>query len=361
MRILFVTRKFPPSVGGMEVFAQELARALADRQSDLAVFKPDPPIIGRPGPLALLGFLARAARAVFIAAPRIDVLLLGDGVLTPLAWIARLRARARVVTVVAVHGNDVYYALRHTPTGSFYRRVLKHFARRVDLLIANSNDTRHVAGALGFRRRVTIHLATGLGDDVLVANPPTKSILFAGRLIRYKGLGWFVREVMPLVDPRVTLWIAGPQWDAEEMGAITRCPRARYLGTLPRNALPKLRGECIACIMPNLPARLGGQDEGFGLSALESAAAGVPVVAANVGGLPDAVVDGVTGFLVPALDAPAFAQRINAIAGWTVDERLRFAGAARRMIAQRFTWERVAGDYCAQFEERLRARGIAGV
>lgn len=359
MRILFVTRKFPPSVGGMEVFAQELAHALAVRGTGITVFKPDPPIIGRPGLPALLRFFLAAARAIYRAAPHSDVLLLGDGVLTPLAWIARLRAHARPVTVVAVHGNDVYFALRRTLTGCIYRLTLKHFARCTDLLVANSSDTRRIAGTLGFRRCVTIHLATRIGDDVLVADPPSKSVLFAGRLMRSKGIGWFVHNVMPLVDAAVTLWVAGPAWDAEEMEAVTRCPRARYLGTIQRGALPKLRGECIACVMPSLPAELSGQNEGFGLSALESAAAGVPVVASDLGGLAEAVVDGETGFLVPPLDAAAFAGRINAIARWTGEERGRFARRARCVIAQRFTWERVANDYCAQFEERLRARGLA--
>lgn len=356
MRILFVTRKFPPSVGGMEVFAEELAQALRQRCPEFTLVKPDPPIIGRPGPLALLRFLLQAARAMRREAKHADIALFGDAVLTPLAWLAKRMTRGRIATVVTAHGNDVYFASRRSPAALAYRTMLRMFAGSADLLIANSSDTRGAAAALGFRRSTVVPLATTPTDQTPVAHPAPKAILFAGRLIQYKGLGWFIGEVMPHVDPEIELRVAGPEWDAAELAALKRCQRARYLGTLPRAALPELRSCCIACIMPNLPASLSGQNEGFGLSALESAAVGIPVVASNLGGLAEAVVDGVTGFLVPALDAKAFAERINAIAQWSDAERGRFAAGARAMIAERFTWARVADDYLSQCTGLLQQR-----
>lgn len=356
MRILFMTRKFPPSVGGMEVFAEELSLALQERCRDFTLFKPTPPIMGRPGPLALLRFFTKASFAILSRAQETDVMLFGDALLTPLAWLAKLRSSGKVATVVTAHGNDVYYAQRRRISSACYKMVLKVFSRYADLLVANSSDTRSAAESLGFRHGFTIALATRLVAEPLVPQPRTKSILFAGRLMRCKGVSWFVSEVLPLVDPSVTLLVAGPTWDAEELDAVMQCPRARYLGTLPREALSKLRGECIACIMPNLPAQAGGQNEGFGLSALESAAAGVPVVASNLGGLAEAVIEDVTGFLVVPLDAGAFARRLNEIAGWTDERRSKFAAGARQAIAERFTWQRVATDYLLQFEKLLQGR-----
>lgn len=356
MRILFVTRKFPPSVGGMEVFAEELSLALQGKCRDVTLLKPVPPILGRPGPLALLRFFARASFAILSGVRKTDVVLFGDALLTPLAWLAKLRSSGNVATVVTAHGNDVYYAQRRGIGSTFYKMVLKVFSRYADLLVANSSDTRSVAESLGFRHSITISLATRPIAEALIPQPRTKSILFAGRLMRCKGISWFVSEVMPLIDPCVTLLVAGPTWDMEELDAVMQCPRARYLGTLSRESLPTLRGECIACIMPNLPAHLSGQNEGFGLSALESAAAGVPVVASNLGGLAEAVIEDVTGFLVAPLDADAFARRVNAIAEWTGERRSQFAAGARRAIAQQFTWERVAGDYLSQFEQLLQER-----
>lgn len=361
MRILFVTRKFPPSVGGMEVFSEELFLALERKcgNGGVMLFKPDPPIIGRPGVFALLRFFIKASTAVLRDARDVDVVLLGDAVLTPLSWLAKLCTRGSVATVVTAHGNDVYYARRRKASSIVYRTSLKLFARSADLLVANSADTRRAAAALGFRRTVRIPLATRQIPPGPEAVPPSNSILFAGRLMRCKGLAWFIAEVMPKLDPHVALLVAGPPWDQAEMDAVSDCPQARYLGSLPRDSLPQLRTEVFACIMPNLPAHLSGQNEGFGLSALESSAVGTPVVASNLGGLAEAVVDGITGFLVEPLDASGFAARINAISKWNGQERQEFATRARQTVAERFTWDRVAEDYLAEFERLAPCRAPA--
>lgn len=343
----------------MEVFAEELSRELQEKCRDVTVFKPVPAILGRPGPIVLLRFFLKASLAILSDARKMDIVLFGDGVLTPLAWVAKWGSLGKVATVVTAHGNDMYYARQHKFSAAIYNAALKIFSRYTDLLVANSSDTQRIATSLGFRRSITIHLATRPADEVLVPEPWPKSILFAGRLMRCKGISWFVRSVMPLIDPSVTLLVAGPTWDPEELDAVKQCQRARYLGTVPRASLPKLRGECIACIMPNLPAELSGQNEGFGLSALESAAVGVPVVASNLGGLAEAVVEGVTGFLVEPMDADGFAGRINEIARWSPDRRLHFAQTARQTIAERFSWGRVANDYIAEFDRFIHSGSSA--
>lgn len=357
MRILFVTRKFPPSVGGMEVFAEELFLALKPKCDELILFKPDPPIMGRPSVFILLQFLAKAAKAVLRDARNVDVVLLGDALLTPLAWLSKVRARATVTTVVTAHGNDVYFAQRKTIGSLIYKAALKLFARGADLLVANSSDTQQVASSLGFRRTTRIPLATRLiPEPERTSSSAANSILFAGRLMRCKGLAWFIQEVMPKVDPSLDLLVAGPPWDASEMDAVLNCPRARYLGSMSRESLAELRARVIACIMPNLPAHLSGQNEGFGLSALESAAVGTPVLASKLGGLAEAVVENVTGFLVEPLDADGFAARINSIMKWSEHDRRQFAIRARQTVAERFTWDRVAEDYLAEFRRLAPGR-----
>lgn len=349
MRILFVTRKFPPSVGGMELYSEELFHALVRKGADVTLFKPNPPIIGRPSPVSLLVFFVKASISVIRNARTAQVILFGDALLTPLAGVAKLSSRG-AATVVTAHGNDVYFARKGGLLAAVYKTLLKRFARWVDLLIANSSDTEREANAFGFRHTLRIPLATQLVPNPEKISLPESTILFAGRLIHYKGLAWFITEVLPKVDSRIQLLVAGPPWDAEEMNAVNECPRARYLGNLSREALVRLRMRVIMCIMPNLPPNVAKQNEGFGLSALESAAAGTPVVASRVGGLAEAVVDGVTGFLIEPMDAVAFAKCINKIAGWDSVRRQQFSAAARETIAERFTWDRVADDYLTKFE-----------
>lgn len=344
MRILFVTRKFPPSMGGMEIFSQQLYAALKRQHPEIEVYVPTPPIRGRPTLRQLLRFYVGSVFHIFRARRTTDILLLGDTLLTPLALFARLFSRGRIEVVGTAHGNDIFFALRGSFASRLYRLTLVCFAGMERLLIANSQYTAGLASTIGFKNVSVVPLAT-----TLPAVPPRVSpqpfILFAGRLIHTKGLSWFIEKVLPLVDARLSLVVAGPPWDEGEMRAVEECDRANYVGVLEPEALAELRASATACIMPNLPPQASNQGEGFGLSALESPAVGVPVIVSRCGGLVEAVVEGVTGFLVEPLMACAFAERINDVVLWPPDKRREFAAHARQAIAERFTWDRVGRDY----------------
>jgi glycosyltransferase involved in cell wall biosynthesis len=165
-----------------------------------------------------------------------------------------------------------------------------------------------------------------------------------------------VNEVLPKLAPDIRLIVAGPKWHDSELDAVLSTHRASYLGAVTRAELDELRKHVIATVMPNLPASISGQNEGFGLAALESAAVGIPVVASRLGGLSEAVVEGITGFLVEPTNADVFAEKINEIAKWSPDDRMNFAARATQEIKQRFTWDRVAQDYLSCFE-KLSTKG----
>jgi N-acetyl-alpha-D-glucosaminyl L-malate synthase BshA len=95
--------------------------------------------------------------------------------------------------------------------------------------------------------------------------------------------------------------------------------------------------------------------ESFGLSALEAMACGVPVVASNVGGLPEVVVDGVTGFLHPPDQVDRMAESAIRILS---DPALhsRMAAEGMRLAMERFSAERIVPQYEALYEDTLRRR-----
>jgi glycosyltransferase involved in cell wall biosynthesis len=97
--------------------------------------------------------------------------------------------------------------------------------------------------------------------------------------------------------------------------------------------------------------------EGLGLILLEAMAAALPVVATAVGGVPEVVLDGETGGLVPPGDPAALAR---AIAGLLrVPERARRLGAAgRERVARLFTVERMVGQISALYQEALAGAGF---
>ena len=97
--------------------------------------------------------------------------------------------------------------------------------------------------------------------------------------------------------------------------------------------VPEMLSEVTVSVLPSLT-------EGLSNTVLESMAAGVPVVATTVGGIPEAVVDGESGLLVPPRDAAALARAIGTVLA-DPERAARLGGAARRRVAERFSDERM--------------------
>jgi len=122
----------------------------------------------------------------------------------------------------------------------------------------------------------------------------------------------------------------------------------------------------LAGFRADLPALVPGLDllahpasrEGLGLSLLEAASAGVPVVACAVGGVPDIVVDGETGMLVPRDDTAAFGQALRALLV-SPDERARRGTAARRHVERRFDTARLVAAHHSLYTHLLGERAAA--
>jgi len=92
--------------------------------------------------------------------------------------------------------------------------------------------------------------------------------------------------------------------------------------------------------------------EPFGRVVCEAMVMRVPVVAANSGGIPDIIIDGVNGFLVAEDDADCFAERVSALLG-NPEHARTLASAAREHILQNFTKERVAQQLAREYKDAL--------
>jgi glycosyltransferase involved in cell wall biosynthesis len=85
--------------------------------------------------------------------------------------------------------------------------------------------------------------------------------------------------------------------------------------------------------------------EGLGVSLLEAAACGVPIVASRVGGIPEVVRDGLNGYLIEPGDSEALATNVNTLLD-RPEQRRHFGQAGRALVLERFSIERmVEGNY----------------
>jgi glycosyltransferase involved in cell wall biosynthesis len=125
-------------------------------------------------------------------------------------------------------------------------------------------------------------------------------------------------------------------------------------GPLPDPEVIRLYFRSDVFVLPCL--EIPGDVEGFGIVFLEAALAGSPAVATRVGGIPDAVVDGETGLLVPPGDFEALAEAVGRLLA-DPELRARLAATAAARARANFSWEAVTAAYEAAFRRCLPAEG----
>jgi len=159
------------------------------------------------------------------------------------------------------------------------------------------------------------------GDDTVV-------VLHAGRLAPEKNVevlmaAW--RLARERLGERATFVVAGE--GPLEQRIVSQLPFVRQLGFLPRDRLAQLYASSDLCVLPS-------PTETCGLVALEAMASGLPVIAADAGGLRESVGHDQTGLLVPPHDAAGFAAAIEALVT-DPPRRFRLAAAARERAVER--------------------------
>lgn len=341
MKILFLTRKWPPAIGGMEAYCRELVRELQSRADvDLRVL-PGRGDGKRPSALAMIAFGFSTAFDLLLKGTNADVVHGGDLAMWPLVFIAVLRRRA-IRPVLSAHGSDISLAFKSGVRAKLYALYLKVGVLLLPqaIVLANSRATANLARRCGFGDVRVVPLATTLADTG--AGEPEPYILFVARLIPQKGCGWFIRNVLPLIDSNLRLEVAGIVWNEDEKSALDH-PRVTFHGPVFAEPLRNLRARATAIIVPNLDEGIESF-EGFGLTAVEGAADGGVVLASDLHGISDAVRDSLTGFLLPAGDARTWAAKIHEISEWSVAERRAFIENSRAAVSRIYSWQRVADE-----------------
>jgi glycosyltransferase involved in cell wall biosynthesis len=236
------------------------------------------------------------------------------------------------------------------------------FIYRGEPVQAVSRDTADELAGMGFdpRRMRVVH--NGIDCARYTPAPPDgKSprpdpyILYMGRIKRYKRLDLildaFALAAAGGLDPRVRLVFGGFGDDAQRLKKIALRlglgGRTDFLGRIDGEEKVTLLRYALAVANPS-------PKEGWGITNLEAAACGAPVVASRSPGLRESVRAGITGFLFTPGDVKEFASRLLEVAG---DESLRRRlGQAGRQFAGTFTWEQAAEETLAHITDILEHR-----
>jgi glycosyltransferase involved in cell wall biosynthesis len=260
-----------------------------------------------------------------------------------------LAARIGVPLVTTFHGYDATMSRSKLLTSRkiswiIYALNMADLARRGDLFVCVSNFIRGRVVELGFPERLTRLHYIGVDESAFLdseEDPDRPVVLHIARLVEKKGTSYlleaFARLAARYPTARLVVIGDGPLKDpllkhAEQLGIGDRVD---WLGALPHAQVKHwLRRASIFCL-PSVTAA-NGDSEGLGMVLLEASASGLPTLATNHGGIPEAVKDGVTGHLVPERSVVRLTDGLDALLG-SYELRRQMGGAGRTFVRENFS------------------------
>lgn len=364
MRILFVTRNFPPSLGGLERMAFLLYQGFIKAKQEVCLLRCNKGRIFFL--LSIPFFLVRILLEAFFR--NIDVVYLFDAALAPFIPFLKISGKPIVMTA---HGLDITYK------NPLYQSIVVACARMADAIICISRATAKECVRRGIPDDMLTIIPDGIDDvfctdkakaalrkdasKIIENNIGEKKVLLSVcRLIERKGIHWFIERVMPLVVSEYTDCLYIIVGEGRLGRRIDRLIRSAGLsqwvvrvGSINDDALKTLYNIADVFLMPNIPVK--GDMEGFGVVALEAASCRVPVVASHLEGIADALLNGAMGVLVPSGNEEAFKE---AVLGLLHDEkkRLLMGWQSRDLVLKHFSLKKIVSDYLAVFNEWRKGR-----
>jgi glycosyltransferase involved in cell wall biosynthesis len=256
-------------------------------------------------------------------------------------WAAQLARPVPLVTTF--YGVELRWVKSAMP---FLKRFLAWAARRSDRVVAISSYTagevRELADVPVEVIPYTATFPEPAGRRARGEGPFT--VLFVGRLVERKGVSHLVAALARLdrdVPARLVIVGEGPERPRLEQEArrLGVADRVELRGRVSGDELAAAYASASVFVLPSvLDAR--GDTEGLGVVLLEAMHHGVPVVGSRIGGIPDIVVDGESGLLVPPGDAEALAGAIRALARDPV-LAARLGEGGRERLRTHFSWDAI--------------------
>ena len=383
MKILFITHKYPPTIGGMEKQSFELiTRTKKTHDVIVHAYK------GEGSKLKWFVGLKREVKSILKGHPDIQLIHLNDGLMgAATLW---LKKYTNIPVVATLHGLDITF-----PSAIFQKRIVKKM-HGLDGAICVSRATTEACLQRGFDNKKVFTVLNGVDHDLAdierelgflarvrnetginLANK--KIVMTMGRAVKRKGFSWFLKNVVSGLDEGTVFLMVGPLNTkpgfgekvinrlpfglssklqlmfgmATDVGAISEAldhpstkGRVHHMGKVSFSDLMQYLAIADVFVMPNI--KVPGDAEGFGLVALEASLRGTPVVAAGIEGITDAVRDGNNGIQLPSGDARSWIETINTILK-DEDKLKLMSKSAIDSTLKNYGWDKMVNEYLDVF------------
>jgi len=364
---LLVTVDFPPAVtGGIQRYYYDLCRESNgrisvvaprcaggeefDRRQSFVVKRVGVPMGGSPISRVLLTVLMAFHTGRILLFGRYKKLVAGHWFLLPaVIWIGRLRG---LQTAVVMHGGE----LSRFRSESRLRRAMVGIINRCDEVIVNSSYTAGQFIEQGVAKSRIKVLTPAVDSQTYQPGPNSApgvsaggtgadriTLLTVGTLVERKGHASVI-AVLPRIlakHPSTTYAIIGDGPCRPELAALADrlgvASSVQFLGRVTDEEVIQWMHACDIFVMPSGKLQGKSGEEGFGIVYLEANACGKPVVGGDSGGVRDAVIHGVTGFLVDPQDSDALFGALDELIS-RKDLRDLFGRQGRQRVVTEFQW-----------------------
>jgi len=341
---LFITRNYPPKIGGLENYSFNIIKEF-ERQHRVLKITLSYSIAH------LIWFLPFCFfKTIYLTFRHsIRIIHFCDGALSPLGII--LKKLTGLPVSITIHGLDIIYH------GFFYQQLVPRCVAKLDKIICVSQSTLTECIRRGIPIEKCSVIPNGIKPDEIylsisrddlrirleemigVSLQDKKIMVTVGRLVKRKGVAWFVENVMPRLDSTFCYFIIGDGPEFKKIKALLNRHHLRSRVFMLGRVLDEIKNLVMNAsdifIMPNIT--VPGDIEGFGIVAIEAGSCGLPVIASKIEGIQDAVLEGRTGFLVNERDAAGFQKKIK---------QANFERENIRNIVHRtFNWTQVYKQY----------------
>ena len=359
--ILFITRKYPPSIGGMEKFGFQLYENIS-KHTPISVISWGKSQIWLP--FFMISALFRAI--IYSFQEEFQVIYLGDPVLSPIGII--LKSIFRLPIVINAHGYDITYP------NSLYQMMLSFCLPRMDHVLCISKHSRDACLKKGVQLSKTTIINPGM--DIKNYSPTLpyeekmvffsrwgiqyhgqKILISVGRLVLRKGIAPFIENALPLLANQLEQWIyiivgEGPEKNNIESAikSTKLSENIKCIGSITDTELKNAYAISDVFIMPNI--QIPNEPEGFGLVSIEAQAAGLPVVLSDLEGIRETVIKGSDAHLIEPEDWIKF---FESIAMWISRDSLPEERMLRhKIVFEHFDWHVVTPRIISVFRRVLQ-------
>lgn len=347
-KVLCITRKYPPIVGGMENFCYHVFSGLASENIETKI------IALKRKQKNLLWFFPYTVFYVIFNIHKYDAVIIGDSLLCFLGIISNLFSK-RTKRIIVIYGLDILY------NNALYQVYLKTFlAKSADIYVPISGETSKVLEKRGVNSSVII--TPGIDTEAQVKTsqlshekflekyniaPKALVLITVGRLVKRKGVAWFINEVMSeLKEDNVKYLVIG---EGNERDAIEKAinqnnlsDKVVMLGRVSDEELAECYEYADIFVMPNI--HVDNDMEGFGIVAVEASLNQLIVVAADIEGIKDAIVDGKNGYLIESKNKQQYIDKIRDI--YCNSEKYKEKTKAfSEYTKQHYSWNTICAEY----------------